>query len=173
MQTQAQTAAMDVANWFIGKSLREGEDLPVLDQLKLYKLVYYAHSWHLAFTGQPLFPEDIEAWPHGPVVRDLYIEFKCFGRSKITRLGQRLRLIDSQPQMVAMEPQYHGSLEQILNSVWDTYKNYTGVQLSNSTHDEGEPWDIVSKHFSLHMKPKIPDEIIEQVFKNKLYAPTT
>ncbi|MBO6549694.1 MAG: SocA family protein [Rhizobiales bacterium] len=174
MQYQAKTAAMDVANWFLNKCWQEGEGIPQCDQLKLYKLVYYAHAWYLAFTGTALFDEDVEAWPHGPVVRDLYIEFKRFGRKPINRLGQRLHVDqDKQARMMALVPQYDGAMEQILNSVWDTYKEYTGIQLSNSTHDKGEPWDIVSRHYSLHMKPKIPNEIIEQVFRNKLNAPSS
>ena len=38
---------------------------------KLEKLVYYAQAWHLARHQRPLFPETIEAWAQGPVVRHL------------------------------------------------------------------------------------------------------
>ncbi len=36
---------------------------------KLQKLVYYSKAWHLVWEGEPLFPEHIEAWANGPVVR--------------------------------------------------------------------------------------------------------
>lgn len=39
---------------------------------KLEKLCYYAQSYSLAWTGNPLFEEDFEAWENGPVCRTLY-----------------------------------------------------------------------------------------------------
>ena len=40
--------------------------------LKLQKLLYYAQAWSLVWDGEPLFQEKIEAWPSGPVVREVY-----------------------------------------------------------------------------------------------------
>jgi uncharacterized phage-associated protein len=40
--------------------------------MKLQKLVFYCQAWHLAVTGNPLFPERIEAWARGPVVPHLH-----------------------------------------------------------------------------------------------------
>lgn len=39
---------------------------------RLQKLVYFAHAWSLAWDGQGLFDSRLEAWPDGPVERDLY-----------------------------------------------------------------------------------------------------
>ncbi len=49
---------------------REAGD--VITQLKLQKLMYIAQGIHLALYDAPLFKEEIEAWQHGPVVRELY-----------------------------------------------------------------------------------------------------
>ncbi|SQG64108.1 uncharacterized phage-associated protein [Corynebacterium renale] len=38
-----------------------------LDKIKLYKLCYFAHGWHVAWTGKPLFREELQAWVYGPV----------------------------------------------------------------------------------------------------------
>ena len=35
--------------------------------LKLQKLLYYAQAWSLVLDHAPLFPEDFEAWPNGPM----------------------------------------------------------------------------------------------------------
>lgn len=43
-----------------------------MSAMKLQKLVYYAQAWSLVWDDRPLFPERIEAWANGPVVRDLY-----------------------------------------------------------------------------------------------------
>ncbi len=162
----APSTAMAVANWFLAKSWSES-NLPPCDQMKLYKLVYYAHAWYLAnFDGRPLFEEDIEAWPHGPVVRDLYIEFKDFGRKPINELGTRLEERDG--EFVRITPEHDGSLDDFLCAVWDNYKTFRGVRLSNATHAKGEPWEIVSRHYDLADKPTIPNELIEKVFKEKI-----
>ena len=34
--------------------------------MKLQKLLYYMQGYHVGALAQPLFPEDIEAWAHGP-----------------------------------------------------------------------------------------------------------
>jgi uncharacterized phage-associated protein len=43
-----------------------------MSTMKLQKLVYYCQAWHLVWDEQPLFPERIEAWANGPVVRALF-----------------------------------------------------------------------------------------------------
>lgn len=43
-----------------------------LSAMKLQKLVYYAQAWSTVWDDRPLFPEHIEAWANGPVVRELY-----------------------------------------------------------------------------------------------------
>lgn len=39
---------------------------------KLQKLCYYSQAWSLAWTGEPLFDEDFEAWRNGPVCPELF-----------------------------------------------------------------------------------------------------
>ena len=39
---------------------------------KLQKLCYYSQAWHLAWTGNPIFDEDFEAWANGPVCPELF-----------------------------------------------------------------------------------------------------
>lgn len=161
----APTSAMAVANWFLNRAKNES-NVPALDQLKLYKLVYYAHAWYLGNERGPLFDEDIEAWPHGPVVRDLYLEFKDAGRGPINRFGKRLASHGGQVEMET--PVYSGDLEGFLESVWNSYKKHSGIQLSNATHAPGEPWTIDAEKRDLSGKPTIPNELIEQVYSAKV-----
>lgn len=58
----------DIANEFIRRGLREGR---AFDQMQLQKLVYIAHGWCLAFSGEPLTGDRPEAWDFGPVYRRL------------------------------------------------------------------------------------------------------
>jgi uncharacterized phage-associated protein len=40
--------------------------------MKLQKLVYYCQAWSIVWDDDALFPEEIEAWKNGPVVRELW-----------------------------------------------------------------------------------------------------
>lgn len=59
------TSAHDVAAYILHRS-------GPLSAMKLQKLVYYSQAWSLVWDDRPLFPERIEAWANGPVVRELY-----------------------------------------------------------------------------------------------------
>lgn len=43
-----------------------------MSAVKLQKLCYYSHAWHLAWDGVPLFTEPIHAWANGPAIPALY-----------------------------------------------------------------------------------------------------
>lgn len=168
----APTKAAAVANAFFDIQAKDNTIFPRIDQLKLQKLLYYSHAWWLASKNDELFPEDVEAWPWGPVVRDIYFQFKDFGRSTIT--GQRAKEIVKTGTGILNyafrePPPANAEIYSFLESVWATHKKFSGIQLSNATHVDGEPWEIVkSQYGSLDQKPRIPNELIQDVFKQKL-----
>jgi len=45
-----------------------------VDAFRLNKLVYYVQAWSLAWRNRPAFHERIEAWRHGPVAKDLWVD---------------------------------------------------------------------------------------------------
>lgn len=168
----APSSAAAVANEFIELAASEG-NVPPLDQMKLQKLLYYAHAWYLALNDKPLFEEDFEAWPWGPVVRDIYYQTKDFGRAPVTQFVWRLTPTPAGKIFVDVSfetPRVDDpELKAFLKQVWDTHKRYSGVQLSNSTHGATEPWGIIkSRVKTLEHKPTIPNELIAEVFKKKL-----
>jgi len=69
-----------VANYFIYKSIDEGVSIT---PMKVLKLVYIAHGWHLGIRKEPLITEQTEAWKYGPVVESVYIAFKKYGKNDI------------------------------------------------------------------------------------------
>src|SRR5687768_9300066 len=73
--------ATSIANFFIQKGIEAGNPI---DQMKVQKLVYFAHGWYLAITNQPLINEAIEAWRFGPVIPSLYHSLKHSGNQAIT-----------------------------------------------------------------------------------------
>lgn len=165
------STAAAVANEFLHLSRAEPGAAPV-DQMKLQKLIYYAHAWHLAYGKGPLFENDIEAWPWGPVVRDVYLQTKDFGRGPVTtdlwEFGRAGTGFD-----VVTPAGVRDDLKPFIRSVWNTLKNYTGIQLSNSTHAVGEPWTIIAEKLGTTSKPTIPNDLIEEVFKGKLSGGST
>jgi uncharacterized phage-associated protein len=118
--------ATTVAKWFIAWAEAEEEEL---SNLKLQKLLYYAQGHHLARYERPLFTDDVQAWSHGPVVPEVYHEYKRFGSAPIV-------LPDDDP--FTWEEVDPGTTE-FLSQVWNTYGGYSAGRLRNMTHEE-PPW---------------------------------
>jgi uncharacterized phage-associated protein len=169
-QSEAPASAVAVANFFLARGWQDG-GYPPIDQMKLQKLVFYAHAWHLAHKGTPLFEEDVEAWPWGPVVRPIYFQTKDFGRGPITSRLNELQFDPASPlkSRFVDTDVTDEETRAFLTRVWDVHKPYTGIQLSNSTHAPGEPWTIIHQQYgSLESKPIIPNDLIAAIFKDKL-----
>ncbi|MBX3368039.1 MAG: SocA family protein [Phycisphaeraceae bacterium] len=102
------------------------EPVPVT-HMQLQKLAYYAQGWSLALRAAPLFASRIEAWPHGPVVTDLYRVFAPFRASAIDPAEGRGA---------------HNAAEgeiRLLESIWRGYGRFSGSYLRELTHAEA-PW---------------------------------
>ncbi|MBU2549948.1 MAG: DUF4065 domain-containing protein [Proteobacteria bacterium] len=92
---------------------------------KLQKLVYYCQAWSLIWDDAPLFPETIEAWANGPVVRPLFEAHRgCFSIEEIHG-GDPQNLTPDQKETV--------------NAVLDYYGDKPSQYLSDLTHIEA-PW---------------------------------
>ncbi|MFI5396775.1 MAG: Panacea domain-containing protein [Candidatus Binatia bacterium] len=118
--------AFDVARFLI--QLAEWEDEPeYLSHLRLQKLLYYVQGWSLALRGKPMFNESIEAWAHGPVVKDLYPVFAGYGFDPIPPkdFSGEIRLTNDEKKFVCQ--------------VWESYKGYSATSLRAMTHQE-PPW---------------------------------
>lgn len=170
MATQSPpTTAIAAANQFL--KFAQAEPQFTFDQMKLQKLLFYAHAWHLAYDKGPLFENDFEAWPWGPVVRDVYMQTKDAGRGRVCNYLTELSWsLPNGPRAVAPDGVEDESTRDFLRSVWDTMKAYTGIQLSNSTHAPGEPWTLVAQAVGTGSKPMISNDLIRSVFKGKLEA---
>ena len=163
------TTAVAAANEFLALAGAEGV---AVDQMKLQKLLFYGHAWSLAIRNAPLFEQDFEAWPWGPVVRDIYYQTRDSGRGAVTKRLQEINKTGPNPldfRWTVPNGVQDAETKAFLKSVWDSLKTYTGIQLSNATHGPGEPWTIVRDQFgSLDSKPTIPNALIQSVFKQKL-----
>jgi len=116
----------EVARYFLSKSV---PNTPwAITHLKLQKLAYYAQGWYLAFTGNVLFNERLEAWVHGPVSPDLFHKYRRFGHNEIPQEDfPDSRSIFTKKQL------------EVLDAVWEAYGEYSGKFLEELTHQE-LPW---------------------------------
>jgi uncharacterized phage-associated protein len=141
--------------------------------MKMQKLLFYAYAWFLAIKDRRLFSEPVQAWPWGPVIPPIYSETRPYGRSPITGpLRIFAKTGDGAFDFNFIVPETPDEeTAGFIKDIWQSLKQYSGVQLSNATHLNGEPWAIVkSRMGELSTKPIIPDDIIRSVFKAKLSA---
>ncbi len=134
-------SAIAVANYFVVKGVKENR--PV-DAMKLQKLLYFAHGWHLALYGEPLLSERVEAWSYGPVVPTAYREFKHNGRSPIEFPAFEWpggRREASGPLFSRRAAQVtNARAVGLLDKIWEVYGGYSGTQLADMTHAKDGPW---------------------------------
>lgn len=132
--------AKAIANYFLDLAEREGSPLSAM---KLQKLIYFAHGWHLALYKTPLIDERIQAWEFGPVIRTVYDEFKRFGKSPIAERAESMEYIgDGEIEFLKPEiPNADVLTRALLLKVWQSYKHLSAYQLSALTHQPGTPWE--------------------------------
>ena len=73
---------LDVARYIIWYCKKKGYSI---SNLKLQKILYFVQAEFLVSVGSPCFAEEIEAWDFGPVVPEVYHEFKIFGSADIPK----------------------------------------------------------------------------------------
>ncbi len=158
--------ALAIANYFIVRGVES--DWPPT-QMKLQKLVYFAHGWHLGLYDEPLIEELFYAWKYGPVVPSLYLMFRDYGVSPITNPGRIcLQTINMGYIDVAPEISELTRLKPFLERIQEVYGKWNGTQLSAITHLPDTPWSQVRKG-----KPEdardivIPNNLIRDFFKKK------
>lgn len=141
------TTPQAIANYFIEKADPEG-----INHLKCQKLVIIAHGWHLALADEPLINDCVEAWQYGPTIQSLYRIYKQYINSKLPicktydfnsggHIPYTIGIGDFKDLKLTLG---------VLDKVWDVYKNWTDLQLSAITHEEGTPWNEVTKNGSHH-----------------------
>ncbi|MCJ8205738.1 type II toxin-antitoxin system antitoxin SocA domain-containing protein [Pseudomonas sp. RGM2987] len=116
--------AIDIANWFVAKCAESGD---LITHLKLQKLLYYAEAWTQTLTGKELFSEQIQAWAHGPVVPEVFQEFKKYGWNPLPAPeDQKIPVVSSEA-------------EEILLQVFEAYSDLPAKTLEEMTHRDA-PW---------------------------------
>jgi len=160
MSTPPPYRSLAVANWFV-------ENMPEVDPLKLQKLIYYAHGWHLALKETPLIDETVEAWDYGPVIPGVYHHFKEYGNTYIPKPAVTIeRRTDGKLWFITPRlPDEDTDTQAFMRKIAETYARYSGLELSADTHRPGTPWAQMREKFPGRKNVNIPDDMIQDYFK--------
>lgn len=144
--------ALDVARFLI--QLRDNDEANgqyfSLSNLKLQKLLYYCQGGHYLWDNEPLVVDYLfEPWEYGPVIRDIYWEFKKFGQNdiRLANIGE----IDLKPNEM-----------DTIRAVWEELKGTHAFDLVRWTHEEA-PWINASNNNDLF----INELDIQQYFRQE------
>ena len=122
--------ALEIAKYFLflARSKNAGD---TLSNLKLQKMLYYAQGHFLAIYHKPLFDDRIEAWDHGPVVRDVYNTFKKYQSNSVSFE----EIEDFETDFISENKE---ALE-LLQFIFAKYGSMVAWELREKTHAES-PW---------------------------------
>ena len=139
---------VDIANTFIQLADERGV---TVSNLKVQKLMYFAHARLLALHGEPLVNEEFQAFPYGPVIWAVYKELKHYGPSAIKEPIQVDKVAQIDPQSM-----------RAIKWSFDTFGSIHPLKLSDMTHREGAPWRQTKKKGG-----RIPNDVIETYYEER------
>lgn len=134
-----------IANYIVNYSI--DQENPVT-HLKLQKLLYYVQAAFLVKKQRPCYTNDIESWRHGPVVRDVYDNFKIYAdrpiNQKQTSYNEFIEDSGNDFKFKLIEQESGAELiceddKLIINKVINYYKDENPWMMVKKTHEE-DPW---------------------------------
>lgn len=133
------------------------ERIPV-SPMKLQKLLYFSYRQYLQDTnGLPMFSEQFEAWPYGPVLPSVYDEFKSFHGNPITMFAK-----NADGSVSVLSCQNVPEACNAIDTTWERYKGKSGIELSQITHLPGSAWHKAMASQSPFLKDEdIQEEVVE------------
>ena len=157
--------AKDIADWFIVEANRQNstdtestrraadkkqERPEVITHLKLQKILYFAQAAHLAINKKKLFRDKIHAWDLGPVVANVYQEFKSKRLIDVPK-GDGYKKIDKDTQA-------------FLKDIWSIFGKFSAGKLVDLTH-EHRPWQDAHRADRGEIEPKVLQEFYTGIFQ--------
>lgn len=144
--------AMDIANFIISYANNDDNNLTdyALTPLKLQKILYYVSAEYFKKFGERLFSEDFQKWQYGPVVKDVYHEFKPFGFHHIAKPKATLEK-DSSLSISFIRKDFDSTslvsdanFMEVAENVINKYMPWKAFDLVERTHAEGAWKDFES-----------------------------
>ncbi len=159
---------LDVARYVVWYCIHK--DNPI-SQIQLQKIMYYIQANFLVYKkGVACFKEPILNWTYGPVVREVYDEFRYFGSNKITFVPKIQDIqLDDEFNFVYKSVEFNPSVitlsdRHLIEHVVNKYCEENAFTLVEKTHSEG-PWletnrnDEITKEVILKYYTKYPSKL--------------
>jgi uncharacterized phage-associated protein len=127
----------EVANFVLDVADENGERMT---NLSLNKILYFLHSAFLHQFRRPLVSAKIEAWDHGPVFREVYHQFKKYGRQPITDRAHRVNPHTGGYEIAA--PSFTAEEVQFLRSHAHELLKISPGKLVDMSHVKDGPWHM-------------------------------
>lgn len=136
--------ARQISQYVIDKCYRSQKPI---SNLQLQKMLYFLQIVFVRVSGGLLFSDQFEAWPYGPVIRQIYIEFSVYGGAPI-----RVSFNGSGAQI---DPEHRDFIDEGISLL----REKSPWELVRVSHAKGSPWDEVYNVRNDH-KGIIPNEMI-------------
>jgi uncharacterized phage-associated protein len=140
---------INIANYIFDSQMKLNKNVSIM---QLLKLSFLSHGWSLALNDQPLFKDNIEAWPLGPVSVSIYKHFRHQG---IDLKQKCLDVINEEIDAKSLE---------VIDAVCKKYGSMSAYELSDLTHQENSPWTLTVKKTGLYST--ITDDLIKDYYKS-------
>lgn len=130
--------AMDVANYLIEYFVKQ--DKPIVNLL-LIKILYYLQADFLRQTKEPLFEDTIEKWGYGPMIPNVYSDFKSYGAAPITQSAEYVITNEDRswtlikPVNRTLDPADTSKIIALANEIYEQYHEHP-FQIVEVTHRE-------------------------------------
>jgi uncharacterized phage-associated protein len=153
MEENMSVTCFDVANYFIWLANHDFSDISDFSPMKLQKVTFIAQGWYLGLYGEPLFPEDFQAWKYGPVNPPLYYKHQKSDQKKIKCNFE--------------SPDIPFEYQKFILKIASSFFYSDASVLSGITHKDGSPWKVTRKGLS----PKdnsnrvIPKDLIKDYYE--------
>lgn len=141
--------AMELADYVVRYCTATGQPI---SNLQLQKIMYFLQSVYCRATGELLFEESFEAWPYGPVLREVYNKYSEYGGRVIEDHSECYLSVEADVLAFINE----GIKVLRSQSPWDLVK---------TSHAPGSPWDQIYRGGAGY-KQEIPNELIKEASLN-------
>lgn len=120
--------ALNVARYIVQRCNNQNR---AISNLKLQKILYFVQAEFLVTKNQPCFVESIEAWEFGPVVPEVYHQYKIYGGANIPFRRQFSGVVS-----ISEEDR------ELIDGIVDECMQYSASALVEITHNQ-KPWSNV------------------------------
>lgn len=138
-------SALDVADYIVERCANLGR--PV-SNLQLQKILYYVQLNFLRIFDKCAFDDDIQAWRHGPVVKEVYYKYNVCGRHEIIP-----RVTQTTKGMFLEKDR------DLIDQVTDACVQLDAWELVERSHKIGGPWQ---QSFDGNFDKVIPKDVMRK-----------